>query len=234
MALIKWFGLFSFLLFSMPQVSSAALIKIDDPSLPASGDGFNITRDTSTGVEWLDVDASAGRTYDDLTGVDGTNEFIAGGDFAGFRYATFSDYSSLLMSGGIGGISFFTIASYPYVRALIDYTGCSGNCANYGYSLGTILDNSQAVTEVIIEALVSQGYNFGRGNYGVSLTPDTLNTTGYPVVRGNWLVRSSVVPLPGAIWLFGFGLFALLGLAKKERGQIQFSVHQAKPARSAT
>ena len=33
------------------------------------------------------MDVSVGRTFDDLTGVDGTNEFAPGEDFEGFRYA---------------------------------------------------------------------------------------------------------------------------------------------------
>jgi len=218
------------------NMATAALLRVNDPSLPASADGFNITRDTSTSLDWLDVAVSAGRSYEDLTGVDGSNEFGPGGDLEGFRYATFVDIdgntvtgqqNSLLKSAGLGVMAFSFIGGYADVRALLDYVGCSGSCGAYGYALGTAVfidqNNNTVVSEVIVEAFRSlQGHNFGRASYDnippIQLDPFVTNvSTDYPIVRGNWLVRDTVVPVPAAVWLFGSGLLGLIGVARRKK-----------------
>lgn len=88
------------LIFISTTSSHASIVLVNDPNLGISADGFNITRDTSTGLEWLDLDLSVGRKFDDLTGVDGSNEFLTGGDFEGFRYAT-----HLELTGAVNGLS---------------------------------------------------------------------------------------------------------------------------------
>jgi hypothetical protein len=56
--------------------------------LPAAADGFNVTEDTITGLQWLDVTLTAGRTVDDIVGNDGNDELAPGEDFEGWRHAT--------------------------------------------------------------------------------------------------------------------------------------------------
>src|SRR5215510_10687329 len=94
-----------------PRAASALLVSLNDPLLPASADGNNLTLDPSTGLEWLDPDASDGRSFADLTGSDGSaNDFAPGGVFAGLRYATALELTgqtaqgqvaSLFKSGGV-------------------------------------------------------------------------------------------------------------------------------------
>jgi hypothetical protein len=61
-----------------PLSARAAVVVKNDPSLPASLDGNNLTEDTVTGLQWLDVTVTADRTFDDIIGNDGTNEFVPG------------------------------------------------------------------------------------------------------------------------------------------------------------
>lgn len=236
MVKIHFYTLVSLFVLASSNVATAALIHINDPSLPASADGFNITRDTSTGLEWLDLDVSAGRSYEDLTGVDGSNEFDPGGDFEGFRYATFVDIDgntsagqqdSLLKSADLGVMAFSDLGSYTDVRALLDYVGCSGSCGAYGYALGTAVfidqNNNMVVSEVIVEAFESlAGNSFGQASYDnippIELDPFVTNVSDdYPIVRGNWLVRDTVIPVPAAVWLFGSGLIGLIGVARRKK-----------------
>lgn len=204
----------------------SAIILISDPLLPASADGFNITRDTSTGFEWLDLDVSAGRTFNDLTGNDGSNEFIAGGDFAGFRYATRLELTgavngpqldSLYKSLGISPFDFSSIGGYSDARSLITIAGCFGSCASYGYSNGILLEND-GITEVSasMEAFTSQGFNWGRSSTStgpILFPPNDL----FPLQQGNWLVRSTVVPLPASILLFLSGALCMLGISTRRK-----------------
>lgn len=196
----------------------AALISLNDPAFGASADGFNITFDPSTGLDWLDLDVSVGRTFDDLIGVDGSNEFLAGGDFEGFRYATRTELigtdpggqvDSLYKSLGISDSDFSSIGAYPVARSLITIVGCFGSCASYGYSYGTRVDND-GVTEAVttMETFAFGGANWGRS--GTTTGPLLRSPNVGPVEKGNWLVRSSTVPVPSAAWLLGSAL-GLLG-----------------------
>ena len=60
-----------------------------------------ITYDEATSLEWLDVTASVDRSYDDMAGNDGSNEFLPGGDFEGWRYATTDEWTEFLSHAGI-------------------------------------------------------------------------------------------------------------------------------------
>lgn len=181
----------------------AAIQLINDPSLPPSADGFNITRETETQLEWLDVDVTAGRTFADLTGADGTDEFAPGGDYVGWRYATRLELTgaingpqepSLYRSLGVGASSFSSIGGYSVARSVIAVAGCFGSCAQYGYTSGNLLDNDRVTPAVAsMEAFQSQGQNWGRSatsGLPVFFPPNDV----FPVEQGNWLVR----PVAGA------------------------------------
>ena len=53
------------------------------------------TLETSTRLEWLDLTVSQARSFDDVAG-----QFGAGGDFAGWRHATFSEATALFAANG--------------------------------------------------------------------------------------------------------------------------------------
>ncbi|MFK8018052.1 MAG: hypothetical protein AB8G17_21730 [Gammaproteobacteria bacterium] len=179
-------------------MSHGAIQLVNDPALPASADGFNLTRDTETNLEWLDVDVSAGRTFADLVGDDGTNEFAPGGDFAGFRFATKLELTgavngpqlpSLYRSLGVSPFGFSSIGGYSQARAVISIAGCFASCTAHGYTYGNILQDDRITPSVAsMEAFTSQGSNWGRSspNAGPIMFPP--NDT-FAEQRGNWLVR---------------------------------------------
>ncbi len=51
----------------------------------------SLTRDTATGLDWLDVTHSTGRKYTDISG-----KFGAGQEFEGYRFATISEVIALV------------------------------------------------------------------------------------------------------------------------------------------
>lgn len=75
--------------------ANATLIKIDDAIW---GEG-SIIRDTKTGLEWLVLTFSTGRSYNDVS-----SQFGEGGDFSGWRHATFAEivgvFNSLNLTTG--------------------------------------------------------------------------------------------------------------------------------------
>lgn len=105
-----------------PAPVHAALISVDDLVF---GSGA-ITRDTDTGLEWLDVALSANRSWNDITGVDGSNEFLPGGDFAGFRHATSAEVAALYTNAGIPLINGTDPSNIVPGLALVDLLGPTG------------------------------------------------------------------------------------------------------------
>ena len=208
-----------------PAISFAALVSYNDPTLPASADGLNITLDTGTSLEWLDVDVSVGRTFDDLTGVDGTNEFAPGGDFEGFRYARKVEIDgaqngpqlpSLFASlpQPVNPVSFSDVGSYPSVRGLLTIIGCFGTCATHGYVYGAMLLNDGVTEgEKAVAAFTTNPTNWGRhvptGAPLLNLPPDGPLPIGVDPLKGNWLVRAIPIPAPLVLMLNATGLLVL-------------------------
>jgi hypothetical protein len=213
-------GLAALIMFcAAPGDSRAGLISLNDPSLPASADGFNITLDTSTGLEWLDVAVSADYTFQTIQ-----SQFGPGGLFHGFRYATDLELTgntpqgqvdSLFKSAGIGPAIVFSQANYALVRGLMGFVGSSGNTAQFGYAYGSVVSAQNPSVELDgkIEALFSQGSDTGESGVTAfgAFGPRAINTTdvGLPVVRGNWLVRAESTPEPSSALLAGLGFVIL-------------------------
>ena len=82
------------------QMANGVLIPRNDPSIVGNGsvatDGFNLTYDTETGLEWLDATVS---NYRPISWVKAN--LSGGGEFAGFRFATRPESFELLAHLGL-------------------------------------------------------------------------------------------------------------------------------------
>jgi uncharacterized repeat protein (TIGR01451 family) len=74
------------------EMGRAELVSI---SWQTGGDNL-ITRDTMTGLDWLDLTQTANRSYNDVS-----SQLGAGGQFAGFRYATQAEVTALFSKFGL-------------------------------------------------------------------------------------------------------------------------------------
>ncbi len=52
----------------MAGTANAILIGANDPAFGAGDDGFNLTQDTDTGLEWLDVPLTDNQSFNDIIG----------------------------------------------------------------------------------------------------------------------------------------------------------------------
>lgn len=204
-----------------PSLAHAALLEKNDLSLPASADGNNLTEDTVTGLQWLDVTVSADRTFDDIVGNDGTNEFAPGGDFAGFRHATADELTgwnngpqldSLFINFGFTS-SFSSIGPYTQVRDYLALLGCNGSCSFYGRIYGIYVKNGDPSDPewAEVEAFASSGFDWGAlGTAGTDVFTPRPENSG-DVHTGHYLVR--LVPASGPVpALGGAGLLILAAL----------------------
>lgn len=66
-----------------------------------------IVYDTASGLSWLKLPLSGTKSYNDMIGADGSDEFAPGGAYAGFRYATLEEVKQLWINAGIPESAFF-------------------------------------------------------------------------------------------------------------------------------
>jgi hypothetical protein len=198
----------------------AQLVSKNDPSLPPAADGFNISEDAVTGLQWLDVTITAGRTFDDMVGNDGTNEFGPGGDFEGWRHATATELTGWTPSGQIDSLyknfgfnsTFSSIGTYGPVRSFLSFLGCLGECSRYGYNYGIYVkdDDDMDPEWAEVEAFRSQGADFG--SLGIAGTnaflPHPSNNLGGPIA-GHYIVRA--IPSVSVPTMRGWAIAAVVG-----------------------
>jgi len=202
----------------------AVLTEVDDLSLPASPDGYNITEDDVTGLAWLDLTVTAGRSYDDITGVDGSDELGPGGDFEGFRYATDLEVTGWTPSGQIDSLYsnwgfnsiFSSIGPYSNVRDFLSYLGCFNNCGSYGFAQGIYVDDMDPLdlSWAMTEAFPSSGHDWGSVQVHPSNALTSRVANGSLDTTGHYLVRAIPEPSHLAQLLSG-GMF-LVVLARRK------------------
>lgn len=199
--------------FAYPAVSFGALTPSNDTTLPASGDGNNITSDSATGLDWLDPDATLGRTVADiLLEIDKG----ATGSLPGMRYADEDQIYELFLSQGIpvdnwpGTSRGDGIAEANALMAIIGDTGEAGPLrlvAGFtGVSSGGNFNFAELATDTFFPSS-PETVTF--------LKPSTATST---PTRGHWLVRDQLVPEPSSILIWG-SLGLAVGLAGRRRNR---------------
>lgn len=201
----------------------AALIATDWLS---PGDGLAV-RDTTSGLEWLNLTQTANLSYAQVSA-----ELGAGGGFESWRYASnaevvdlFGDYFGInLNSDWYGEIPAFVD---PGVRLASETLGDGVSTgsdeyvpnANYrliGYTADTRLNGHHFV--------LGARSRWTDTDYFTAMDPVQYHQYNvwdpYPLVTsdlyadpwiGSYLVRPAAVPLPAAAWLLGSGLLLLAG-----------------------
>jgi hypothetical protein len=184
----------------------ASLLEID---LFSAGDKL-ITRDTATGLDWLDLTQTIGFSYDDML-----VELSVGGMFEGFRYATTADVDGLQQAAGLSAGLFYTASTITRMRveSLMDMVGVTEfeNSTGYKYAYGITSDPFEPTSTIDDRILrgfsLTAGVSAAQGIIGDNVSSSTI---------GNWLIRNTptAVPLPGAIFLFMSGIAMFVGLRR--------------------
>ena len=181
--------------------AQAAIVPAHDPTIIGNGlapdDGMNLTFDTSTNLEWLDITLSLGVT---------TNAALAelgpGGIFAGFSHASNAQVIQLFQNMGLatGNYPGFTSLADGGVLAdaAIDILGESGVTSNgIRFSQGTTTDMLNATNQRVAVIRDDGVTSTTAANGGVG-----TGTAGFQI--GHFLIRS-VVPEPATMSLVLMG-----------------------------
>lgn len=185
--------------------ASAAIVSVD---WKTAGDNL-ITRDTSSGLEWLDLTQTANLSFNDVTAQLGVGDTFEGWSYAtGAQVATFWD-----AFGGdnahYDGWSTENNGLFEIIAPFWGQLACkNAGCADgEGWSHAILADPFDTTSQWV-------SLLFNDVTRPISATDDHFVTfkTFQPVDRistevGSALIRpvvtTSPVPLPGALWLFG-------------------------------
>ena len=189
---------------------NAALVSTDWNS---TGDNL-ITRDTTSGLDWLDLAETINMSYETVN-----TQLGSGGAFEGFRFATSAEVVDLWANFGVNLAAGAATYNYGFVDpGIIEATSLLGNTITndvvaYG-ALGMSADGPNDyyrdnLGAYYINALGSDGPQYHVVDY-------STRHVAYPSDQvGSYLVQTSVVPIPAAVWLFGSGLVGLIGVARR-------------------
>jgi hypothetical protein len=221
---LKTFYLFCALFF-VGSNARASFIELHDPNIPLGDGPYNITRDTQTGLEWLDIWSSRAMGYSQIT-----SQLGSGGTFESFRFATREELETFLRNAGLTAgrnddygslIEFLRLVGLNYGTPYESLPHClPGPCFTsiWGiYDPGFApVDNHYATAQITITHLGETGYgsvNFFTPTYPLGAMLGTEVTY--------WLVRDATLPAPEptTFALLGMGLAGLGYAARRRREQ---------------
>jgi len=189
-----------------------ALLVSEDSSFGSS----SITRDTDTGLEWLDLDHTLLKDYSSVV-----SQFGPGGTYDGFRLATGAELEILFYSSA--GISPTDASSTSealfHLISLVGITFSStiaGPKVNFFASTAFFDDGEDTLLGLASLETGLEG-SFDYFSQNVFVSNDVISPTVTlrdPVLSAGWLVRASEIPAPAGIFWLGLSVL-LIG-----RGQI--------------
>jgi len=188
--------------------TNAALIEID---LLSANDAF-ITRDTTTGLDWLDVTLTINRSVNEVLG--GYGGFIN----MGFRYATTDEVMTLYMHAPIVNFVSDIPANWPGAENLIRLMGAThGSPNDTEWSQGFAGLNEPSIGSAYAPVIFSNLIESQGAGADILVVPTAFDVADGNI--GNYLVRA--VPIPPALYLFGSGLLGLIGIDRKKAANRQ-------------
>jgi hypothetical protein len=181
-----------------------------------------VTRDTATGLGWLDLTLTLNRTYASIYAAMGPGE-----EFDGYRFATGNEVDELWENAGIdASSSLYDPANYAPVVALaqlVGQTGANGNCGSgctSFYTEGYIFSGDPPPAMFLSYAEMIWFDNTTGLNPSHPLAP--IARVGFPTstndtakaTRGAWLVQT---PEPDAVVASGVAAAVLAGVRARRR-----------------
>ena len=187
---------------------NAALVSVDW----INADDNLITRDTISGLNWLDMTETNDMSYNFVN-----SQLGVGGQFEGWRYASSEEAINLWGNFGINLAGSGLGSSVGLNTGIVTATDFFGDTSaeyssqNTG-SAGLVSDSPASGMHTAMGAYFNQPSNTSYYYQDSIIFGDDTHYLYY----GSYLVQTSSVPVPAAAWLFGSGLLGLIGLARRK------------------
>jgi hypothetical protein len=183
-------------------------------------DNNTYTTDTISGLDWLDVTATQGKSYDDVSG-----QFGVGGNFKGYRYATGTDFNALITNytGVAIGTTDYNRQFFfnEELKTLTALLGCTSRSTCYAQINGRIAD--QPPGPLTTEGYVATIILFAGGDYVQTTAHRTTLERDYDgSTSGSFLVRDTLIttPIPAAAFMFAPALLGFIGLRRRAKNAV--------------
>jgi hypothetical protein len=177
-------------------------------------DHGSFTYDSDQGLDWLDFTETAGLTYTAALSANSSWRLATNAEIEVLHATAFDGYSdtntSSHFSSALGG-------GTPYADQEEDFSKFINLFGDTGYpaqsSRGFYLDES-SMWRLIGATVASDNTLIFGTDFGFDGSSDVdSGRDGY----GFSLVRTSVVPIPAAAWLFGSAILGLAGVARRKK-----------------
>ena len=190
--------------------ANAAVVSADWQSV---GDNL-VTRDTASGLDWLDLTITDGMSYDQVI-----SKLLPGGQFDGFRLATSAEVITLWRNFGIdlSQSALWQTSGYnPLLDVAVTFLGSTYNTdpITYPYGGADGITSDVPPFGLLLHDVLGATYYSGFTYYYRDNNVARTDSGGY-INSGAYLVQA--VSVPAAVWLFGSGLFGLVGVAKRKK-----------------
>ena len=140
-------------------ITSSLLFAVPSFSAPIDfTDNTTYTTDTISGLDWLDVTASKHLSYDNVSA-----QFGAGGTFAGYRYATRSEFNTLVNNYTGSSIPMDSVDAnkhnYTQLKNLILLLGDTRLSSQDGtFETVGMLDSSDTLSRWVLRSALTAAY----------------------------------------------------------------------------
>ncbi len=198
-------------------IITLAILTLSFTANAAMIDLGSITRDTSTGLDWLDLTETNGRSYTDIS-----SQLGAGQEFDGWRYATVDEVQQLWKNFGLieGTGVYISKNDTSQYNGFINAVSLLGNTynewdSNYDFGAAGFTANVVSYNTALI--IVNGMHHTLFEDEAYVLSPNvSSNRNMEALFMGSYLVAPSAVPIPTAAWLFSTALIGMMGLKRKK------------------
>jgi hypothetical protein len=174
-------------------------------------DNGDYTTDTVSGRDWLDLTETTGIAFETVLAELGT-----GGLYEGWSIASLTDVTTLFTNAGGDGVYFDALGEMALALNLLPLWGITDPyiIGPYNRSYFNIEDFTAGTptSGIVLHGVDGIGYEGRQTLYADNFAH---YTPGHSVI-GTALYRTSIVPVPAAVWLFGSALAGLGWMRRKQ------------------